>query len=300
MSKTVYRIVADRLIAELDKGVIPWRKPWSPINAPQNYISRRPYHGVNRVLLSRETDRTGCPYFATLKQIRSCGGRVLDSEFRNPSIVTFWRWIEVKDEITEEKKIVPFLRYFRVWNLTQTEGIEWSPPEVRQINPIPECETIVARYADEGGPIITHDGYDNGWYNPHNDSIHLPTRESFEGDLFYFSTLFHECAHSTGHPSRLNRIVTTNMRSTAYAKEELIAEMTAAMLLGSAGFLENAPIKRSASYFKFWIDLLKDDPRCVVWACSQAEKAADWIVGKRMAGRGKEHEEVLEVNHVAA
>jgi len=294
MSKnTVYRIVCDRLIQEMDRGNIPWRKPWSAPLSPQNYVSKRPYQGVNHVLLSCEVARRGCPYFASLKQIRHLGGRVLDWEFKKSSIVTFWRWVEIKDD-EEEDQAIPFLRYYRIWNLAQTEGIEWSPPKTQTIDPINECERIVEGY--RGGPAIITDGGNRCYYSPINDSIHVPDRNQFSNGVAFYSSLFHEMIHSTGHKRRLNRQLSHDHESTSYAVEELIAETGSAFLLGVAGIEEPANLENNAAYLRSWMQFIADHPQRVVSAFSKAQKAADWVLGNRDSKKKKRE----EVYHVAA
>ncbi|MCA9440897.1 MAG: DUF1738 domain-containing protein, partial [Candidatus Omnitrophica bacterium] len=202
MSNTVYRIVTERLIKELENGTVPWRKPWSAPTAPQNFVSKHRYQGINLVLLSSEVARRGCPYFATLKQIRDLGGRVSDIEFKESSIVTFWRWIDVKDD-EDQEQFIPFLRYYRIWNLTQIEGIEWNQPNTHTVDPIEECERIIKGY--RGGPAIINDGGNRCYYSPINDSVHTPKRDQFSTSVSYYSSIFHEIVHSTGHKRRLNR-----------------------------------------------------------------------------------------------
>jgi len=282
MSNTVFKIVADRLIAELEKGSAPWRKPWSAPLAPRNFISKHRYQGINHVLLSCEVARRGCPYFGTLRQIRNVGGRVPDSEFMESSIVTFWKWIEVQDGNGDNQR-VPFLRYSRVWNLTQTEGIEWSIPNARTVDPIEEYERIARGY--RSGPPIISDGGDRCYYCPINDSVHTPIPELFGGNVGYYSSVFHELIHSTGHTSRLNRSLSLDKDSTSYAIEELIAEAGAAFLLGAAGIDETTNLKNNAAYLRDWMEFVQDHPRCVVTAFSQAQKAADWVLGKRKSER---------------
>ena len=286
MSNRVYEIVTERIIKELEQGNVPWRKPWSAAWAPKNAVSRRDYHGINYALLSCEVGRQECPYFATKRQIYEVlGGRIRDDQWKEGEIVTFWKVMQggKKDEETGETvptgKRFPLLRYYRVWNLAQTEGIPWTVDESPPVDPIAECDRIVDGF--EGRPGISHDGGNRAYYSEMLDEVHMPPRDAFFGSPAYYATLFHELGHSTGHRSRLDREMSGGKYSKPYAREELCAEMTAALLLGSAGFLEDPLVENTGAYLRSWIAALTDDPRCVTVAAGRAQKAADWILGKR-------------------
>jgi len=287
MSNKVYEIVTERIIQELEAGNVPWRKPWSAAWAPKNGFSRHDYRGINYALLSCEVDRHECPYFATKKQIYQAGGKIKDGAWKHSSLVTFWKLFGITktdDKTGEEKptgKRFPFLRYYRVWNLRQTEGIPWAVAEETPVDPIAECESITESYGD--GPTISHDGGNEATYLSALDRVSMPIRHAFTSSEAYYGTLFHELIHSTGHKSRLNREMSGGKYSKAYAREELTAEMGSALLLGAAGILENPLVENSAAYLRGWIENLKNDPRCLAVACGKAQKAADWIRGKREA-----------------
>jgi antirestriction protein ArdC len=125
-------------------------------------------------------------------------------------------------------------------------------------------------------------GVVKAWYSPSNDVVGMPARALFHSSDEYYATEFHELAHSTGHAKRLHRENFDNpasFGSESYSKEELVAEMTAAMLCGIAG-IEQQTLENSAAYLKTWIARLKSDSRLLVAAASQAQKAADFIQGK--------------------
>lgn len=292
MSNTVYEIITARILSELEKGVIPWQQPWTSQLAPQNFISKKPYKGINALVLSIASQQYGCPYFATIKQISRLGGRVRSTEWKQNSLVCLWKWILVEDKETGEKRPVGYLRYTRVWNLTQTEGIEWSLPERRQNDPIEECERIVQSYQDQGGPTVHREETSHAYYNLIEDSVHVPTPDRFVDSYSFYQVLFHELSHSTGHASRLNRNLTADRDTRAYAREELTAEISAAFLLGSAGLTEEIPVTNSVAYLQTWRQALRGDARCVVCAASRAQRAADWILGIR--DHSDTHEQAIE------
>lgn len=281
-TSSVYEIVTERIIKELEQGHAPWRKPWSAAWAPKNFVSHHDYRGINHVLLSSEVGRRECPYFATKRQIDKLGGRIQSDQWKKSNIVTWWSLLK-RSETEGEKggKAFPILRYYRVWNLSQVDGVEWSVPDETPIDPIEECEAVVTQY--DGKPDIHYDGGNEAFYRSALDSVHMPIRDAFFSSEEYYATLFHELVHSTGHSSRLKREMKGGKYSKPYAREELCAEMGSALLLGVAGIEEDPLRKNSAAYLRGWIDALTDDPRCVAVACGKAQKAADWILGKREA-----------------
>src|SRR6266480_1061064 len=189
----VYAIITEKIIEQLEKGVVPWRKPWRTI-LPQNLISRKEYRGINSILLNSLPFEH--PYFLTFKQARDLGGFVRRGEKGLP--VVFWQFIE--DEETKEK--FPFLRYYTVFNVSQCDGIPVPVVALRQFNPLEECENIVSGMPN---PPRIEFGGNRAFYVPSRDLITIPTRDRFTDGEEFYATMFHEMAHSTGHQSRLNR-----------------------------------------------------------------------------------------------
>lgn len=273
----VYEIVTARIIESLNNGVVPWRKPWN-VDMPKNLVSGKDYRGVN-VLLLQSTPYSS-PWWLTYNQARNLRGFVRKGEKGMP--VVFWKIWERETPNGTEKSFL--LRYYTVFNAEQCQGIKVPPTMPRAaFDPIEECERIVHSYANP--PRIEHGG-NRACYTPALDRIDMPLRESFESAAEYYSTLFHELAHSTGIASRLKRKgVTDPLRfgDHAYAKEELVAECGAAFLAAHAG-IEKATLPNSAAYIQSWIRRLRSEPRWIVDAAAQASKAADLIMGKVGAG----------------
>jgi antirestriction protein ArdC len=279
---SVYEIVTEKIIKQLESGVAPWRKPWT-CQTPANLITQKEYRGLNVFTLASQ----GFPsrFWLTFNQATKLGGRIRKGEKSSP--VIFWNVGEDRETITPDgtKKIWRsiLLRYYSVFNLAQTEGIDLPASvlqETRTNNPIETCEQIVANMPNP--PAFEQS--DKAWYSPDSDAVGMPARGLFYSPEGYYSTLFHELAHSTGHAKRLHRDNFDNpvsFGSESYSKEELIAEMTAAMLCGIAG-IEQKTLENSASYLKTWIARLKSDSRLLVSAASHAQKAADFIQGKAM------------------
>jgi antirestriction protein ArdC len=219
----------------------------------------------------------GSPYWLTYKQANERRGHVRKGE--HGTKVVFWkigtREVENADGETNEKTSV-LLRYYTVFNVEQCDGID-APDGERVVNPIEECERIVSQMPNP--PAMEQDA--RAWYKPSTDTVGMPSRNAFNSAEEYYSTLFHELTHSTGHSSRIGRDGIEKLNtfgSESYSKEELIAEMGAAMLCGVAG-IERMTLSNSAAYLRSWIDVLKSDSRMVVSAASQAQKAADYIQG---------------------
>jgi antirestriction protein ArdC len=219
----------------------------------------------------------GSPYWLTYKQATERGGYVRKGE--HGTRIVFWkigtRETEDADGDTIERKSI-LLRYYTVFNVEQCDGIP-VPEAVPVVNPIEKCERIVRQMPNP--PAMQQDG--RAWYRPSTDTVGMPSRSAFNSAEEFYSTLFHELTHSTGHTKRVGRDGSEKLNafgSEPYSKEELIAEMGAAMLCGVAG-IERKTLSNSAAYLKSWIDVLKSDSHMVVSAASQAQKAADYIQG---------------------
>jgi antirestriction protein ArdC len=283
MKSDPYQVITDRVIALLEQGNVPWQKPWkSGEMMPRNLVSKKAYRGVNVFLLQAMMYES--PFWLTFNQAKELGGNVKRGEKSCP--VVFWKWLDVDEK--EERKRVPFLRYYSVFNVAQCEGIEAHVPKgeetKRDHNPIDAGERIVS--AMPRRPEIKH-GLDRAFYSPSGDFVGMPSPGQFRSGQDYYSVLFHELTHATGHESRLNRKGVSGadgqwsaFGSQSYSKEELVAEMGAAFLCGQAGIVERT-IDNSAAYVQSWLVRLKDDRRLVVQAAAQAQKAADFILDRQ-------------------
>lgn len=268
-------MITDQIITKLEEGTVPWRRPW--INGMAvNWKTGRPYRGINTILLM------GGEY-ATFKQVTEAGGKVKKGE--KGQIVVFWKWIEKKnaDRETDKddaKEKIPLLRYYKVFEINhQCEGLSSKRQDSSfEHDPVIEAEAVVKGYEDR--PSITYDP-GSAYYQPSPDRVNVPPMKDFEDVHEYYSTLFHELIHSSGHPKRLNREGVTQpiqFGSEDYSKEELVAELGAAMLCGVTG-IENTTLDNSASYIRSWLRALKNDKTLIVKASQQAQKASDHILG---------------------
>jgi antirestriction protein ArdC len=265
--RKIYEMINDRIID-------PWRKPWIS-GEPVNFITRKPYRGINPFILI--SSGFSCPYWVSFKQAKGKDGRIKKGEKGFP--VVFWKWIEIRDPESESgKKRVPFLRYYTVFNLEQTEGIEIPKPQTRDFHPIEKAEKVIQEMPH--APVIEHNE-PRAYYQPSDDVVNLPKANLFDSDEEYYSTLFHELTHSTGHSSRLDRdeiLKISPFGSHDYSKEELVAEMGSAFLCGHCG-IEPAVIENQAAYIQNWLKKLQSNKKWLVYSAARAQKAIDFILG---------------------
>jgi len=287
--ESVYEKVTQTIITLLASGVVPWSKPWKggKHGSAMSYATGKSYRGYNQMILSclRASQGYKSAYWMTFNQAKAAGGSVKKGEKGTPII--YWNWIkktvENADGTTSEKKI-PFLRYYTVFNYDQTDGVKVAAGELPttepepEFNPIEAAEAIVAGY--KSCPPVAFGG-DQACYRPMTDEIGMPGKTSFVSPESFYSTYFHEMTHSTGHKSRLGRSGVTGptyFGSDVYSQEELVAEMGASFLCGVSG-IDKVTQDQSAAYCDHWIKVLKGDSKLVVMAASQAQKAADLILG---------------------
>ncbi|MEO1979219.1 MAG: zincin-like metallopeptidase domain-containing protein, partial [Fuerstiella sp.] len=267
----VYSMVTDRVVELLERGTVPWRKPWKGKNLhPCNAKTGHQYRGLNPFML--EIVRACSGYqdhrWLTYKQAQAAGGNIRKGE--KSSFVTFWQWLEVIDKETQKPKKIPLLKYFRVFNIEQTENIDEGKLRAESdVYESTEWESIVGAEAITDGWLqrsglaerIQHGG-NRAFYRPADDSLQMPDQDRFGSAAEYHQTLFHELGHSTGHKSRLNRLSPDGFGSDPYAKEELIAELTASFLAGQCGLTAETE-QNSTAYIAGWLRVLKQDKKLV-------------------------------------
>jgi antirestriction protein ArdC len=285
-TRSVYDIITARIVTELERGVVPWRRPWTS-KSPANLVSQKEYRGLNVLMLASQ----GYPsrFWLTFNQANKLGGHIKRGAKGSP--VVYWNIGEEREvrkpDGSSKMQTPSLLRYSTVFNLSQTEGIDIPAKmlgEQRENNPIADCEAIVDRMPSR--PAFEQS--DAAWYRPSSDFVGMPARGLFHSSEEYYSTLFHELTHSTGHPSRVGREGIEKLNtfgSESYSREELIAEMGAAMLCGVTG-IAPATLDNSAAYLQSWISRLKSDSKLIVQAASAAQKAADYILGTQTTDDG--------------
>jgi len=289
----VYEVITGRIIKQLESGTAPWHKPWKvrgKSGLPRNLVSGREYRGINVWTLLSSGYASPC--WLTFRQARQLDGHVRQGEAGSP--IVYWKFgrreVEDGEEIMEKRSVLCL--YYTVFNIEQCEGLRIQPAEPTEnqpeVQPIAVCEQVVADW--RGKPVIKHGG-DCASYSKVFDCVHMPERTCFDSGEEYYSTLFHELAHATGHPSRLNRPSLADSERFGdhnYSREELVAEMGAAFLAGYCG-IENRTINNSAAYLANWLDALKRDSRMVLVAASQGQKAVDLVLGVTPSDAAQQH-----------
>jgi antirestriction protein ArdC len=276
----IYQRATDLIVKAIEEGAgtykMPWRTsggfPYSPINA----ASKKPYRGVNVLVLWAIAQEKGYQSgrWATYKQWQELGAQVRKGE-KSTSIV-FWKFFDrqTSEEETEEPKSrgVPIAKDYAVFNADQVDG--YTPPEEKSASRAERIERAEQFFTCLG--IKVKDGGNQAFYSPKTDSIHMPPIEAFKEPLFYYSVLSHETTHWTGAEQRLNRDMSGRFGSESYAFEELIAELGSAFLCCSLG-LPTDPRKDHAPYISSWLKVLRSDKKAIFTAAAKAQQAVDWI-----------------------
>src|SRR6516225_5556361 len=282
----VEEIITDRIVKLLEAGTPPWHKPWTVRGvAPTNAISKRPYSGINVLMLASQTYAS--PYWLTFKQAKEAKGSVKKGE--RGSIVVFAKrdTREIETDEGLEERTYTVLRYYTVFNVEQTEACNLTLLEVPRLaehERIERCEQVYANYP--GKPELRHNStlrQFQAYYSKSEDYVNVPVIGAFDNPEHYYSVIFHELTHSTGHAKRLNRETlkdALHFGDTNYSKEELVAEMGAAFLAGLTG-IEQVTIENSTAYLNSWIRRLKGDPKLVISAAAHAQKAVDYVLNRK-------------------
>lgn len=284
--RDLHQQVTDTIIQQLEKGVIPWHQPWkgnglSIPPLPLNFTSGKRYRGINILLLwtAAINGQYTSPEWGTFKQWQQKEEAVRKGEKGN--LIVYYDVLE--KEVDGEIKKFPFLKSSFVFNRCQLASYQEPEQAVQQepttslVERIASVENLVSR----SGAKIIHKG-ERACYIPSLDEIHMPPEALFldtdtctatEG---YYSTLLHELTHWTGGKTRLNREGGKKYGDKGYATEELVAELGAAFLCAEH---EISTMEKGdhASYINHWLQVLKDNKRCLIAAASDASKAVDFL-----------------------
>lgn len=284
----IYTMITNRVIAELEKGIIPWEKPWiapKGLTGAFNRITKKPYSLLNQLFLGEPGE------YATLKQWNELGGKIRKGE--KGHYVVFWKPYFKEEEMTDKetgetvkRKAHHFcLRYYTVFHIDQVDGveplkIEGDEPEDKNA-PIKKAENIMKGYTTHEKIKISRGRSDSAYYSPAHDKIVLPALKYFKNSEAFYDTAFHEMVHSTGHKTRLNRFAdekTAAFGKEEYSKEELVAEIGSAALANYAGTATEDTERNNTAYIQGWLKPLKNDVKFIVNAAGKAEKAVDYIL----------------------
>ena len=310
----IYKMVTDKIIGML-KSASPtdYHRAWKDdvFFIPINYASKKPYRGINRLLLQERIGFAGAfrnPYFLTFKQIKKHKGTLKKGAKGYEVIYYSIRYVVPADKnsgrkaysSTNAQKVldflhkynlpesevtrIPMIRYYNVYNGADIENIDFKLDELQIGRAVPDSATenraaqlIVENYPNP--PAIKNEG-NQAYYNPASDYIKLPKQEQFDTVNDYYRTLFHELTHSTGHNKRLNRGIHLMLEKDDYAKEELVAEFGAVFLSAWAGIMWYNN-KNHAAYLKGWNSAIKEaknDNKFLMRAASLAQQATDYIL----------------------
>ena len=274
----VYQMVTDRIIEEMQKGVIPWEKPWTGVRAGAfNRVSKRPYSLLNQMLLKHTGE------YATFKQWSELGGKIKKGE--KSEIIVFWKITEIEEENEDNEKVkknIAILRYYNVFHISQVEGVKPLENPFPEVEPIEEADRIIIDYVKREHIDFTECASNKAYYSPSMDCVVVPMKEQYKLINEYYSTTFHELTHSTGHKTRLDRLesgAVAAFGSETYSKEELVAEIGSASIMNLLGIETTKTFRNSAAYIQSWIKVLKNDNKFIVSAASKAEKAVNFILG---------------------
>ena len=276
----VYEMVTNRIIEELEKGIIPWEKPWTGVRSGAfNRITKKPYSIINQMILKHTGE------YATFKQWTDLGGHIRKGE--KSEIVVFWKILqkEETDKETGETKVhqIPMLRYYNVFHISQVDGVKPLEIPFKEVEPIAEADRIIMDYVTREGIYFSECASNEAYYKPFTDEVVVPMKEQYQEISEYYSTTFHELTHSTGHKNRLNRLETGAVASfgtETYSKEELVAEIGSASIMNLLGIETIKSFRNSTAYIQNWLQVLRNDNKFIVSASSKAEKAVNYILGE--------------------
>lgn len=298
----VYEYVQRNIISQLKEAIkngtcVPWEKPWIGTDGAKNYITHKSYRGINTLLLPIEGE------YITFRQIKKLQ---MEKKYSNIKLkkgsksymVVFWKFYsddkndddnvnitEITNDDNEKK--APIFRYYRVFHISSVEGLNPHDDIMQSINANintdEEAEKIIDRYSHEV-PINKVFGGNSSFYDSFVDEITVPDPKQFKEISEFYSTVFHEMVHSTGHEGRLSRFNKDANQfifgSNSYSKEELVAEIGASMLMAQLGLSNKNTNKNSVAYLESWLNAIENDVTLITFAAQQAQKAVDFINNK--------------------
>jgi antirestriction protein ArdC len=282
-----YQEVTDRIIAALEAGTPPWRRPWDPDKAggpamPRNAVTGRNYRGINVLTLGMSVlaFESGDPRWATYKQAEERGWQVRKGERGTTGY--FFKRLELRDDTKPEDdedsvRRIPLLRAFTLFHASQIEGIAaYVPPTIEEAPwRAPEAAEIILA---NSGAVVRYGG-ERAFYSPTTDHIQMPPHAAFATAEGFCSTLVHELGHWTGAPTRLNRDLRNRFGSHDYAREELRAEIGKVMTCSELGIaVSDSDFANNAAYIASWLERLRSDRKEIFRAAADAQRIADYLL----------------------
>lgn len=283
----IYQAVTDRMISMMEQGRIPWEKPWSGSANIVRHVGGKPYSLLNQIMLGEPGE------YLSFLQCKNEGGSIRKGA--KARMVVFFKQmcylnqdksgnVILNDDGKPTFRVVPYLRYSRVFHVHDCEGIKerWAA-DTYETTQDADAEKVAADYCKRTGVKLDHERGDSAYYSPRRDTVVVPCRDQFPEMSEYYSTVFHELSHSTGHPSRLNRFAvneSAGFGSDSYSREELVAEISTCAILNALGLETRTSFRNNTAYVQSWLKALKNDKRMVVTAAGRAEKAARLILNR--------------------
>ncbi len=284
--------VTNRIIDQLESGVVPWHRPWHHYGPARNYATGHVYTGINAFLLNFLCPAP-LPFYLTYKQAKDLGGQVRKGA--TAERIFFFTTL-YKDEngkrisakeagqynrAGQQVQYIPIPKTFAVFNIADVDGIDFDLPDTSAIpcEPITVCEELLIQLHDL--PEIVHLDPTAAFYSPKRDTVNVPPLSLFESANHYYKILFHELTHGTGHASRLSRPGVLEIKAQdhpAYAQEELIAELGAAFLCHHARIDDPTTDEQSAAYIDGYLSCLRNDKRLIFRAAAAAQRAVDYLL----------------------
>lgn len=304
-TKEFRKNIADEFVNSLKEDPEHWQRKWSVAGMrPENCVTHMKYRGINRFFLTYEAVKRNSTdmRWATFKQIQEKGWRL--KKGAKSVQVEFWRpynkkihsvvsWEEYKLAKNQDDYCL-LSRYYHVFNAKDIIGI----PPIKKVNNHITQHEAVNKIIDGMKIKVLNDGMDSAYYSVANDIIHLPSKEVFDNDYAYNSTLLHELSHATGAKERLDRPLSGTTHTSEYAREELIAEISACFTGADIGLqYENADFKNHKAYIQSWISEIEKKPETLFDAIKQADQAADYLLekGELLKVNENENDNVEEV-----
>ena len=270
-----YARIVDPIIESIENGVVPWRKEWSPSTSlPQNHVHKRPYTGTNILSCWVHSMKHGfnSNRYMTFKQIEDAGLRLKwekGDERRHAVPILFTKKFTAKVDGKDEERFT--MRIYNCFNIEQIEGV--TDPATVKLHDHNPADIGMAIKLTKALNVEIESG--EPAYVPHRDAIKMPDLSRFSSVDAFCTTLAHESVHATGHKSRLDRDMSHAFGTDEYAKEELIAELGAAFIAAEWGI--SSQLENHASYLDNWLKVLKEEPKALITASSQAQKAHQYI-----------------------